>query len=255
MASKLKDPLVADLSSATKAAKNNAEWCDFVCRGHGAPGEFYDDIWINKRATPRFYPNAVTLSCSNPTGQYDIIRKLIRMQIPGDLAVKDSFDALDLASDGFHELLTGEWIRWPMSSEIPESCVPEISWRKVEDPAELAAWEDAWRGISQEGSPVFMPGLLEVDRIAFIGAFRGNRIVAGCIGNRSDDGVGISNIFLPDERQGEFRSGCVAEILRWSGGLPLMGYESGDDLVAMRSLGFESVGRLKVWVRRNEQRV
>ena len=250
MAPKLKDPRPVDCCWATKAARNNAEWCDFVCRGHGVPGEFYDNIWINRHMTPRFYPNAVTLTASQSTRQYEIVRALIEIGIPGDWAVKDSFDTLDLASEGFHELMRGEWVH-RRTSEIPEICIPGISWRKIEGVADLGVWENAWRGNLQQESPIFTPRLLEEERIAFIAAFQGNRIAAGCIANRSEDSVGISNVFLPDERPNEFRVGCVAEVLRWSCGLPVMGWESGDNLVAMQSLGFESVGRLKVWQRRN----
>jgi len=39
----------------------------------------------------------------------------------------------------------------------------------------------------------------------------------------------------------------------WSAGLSLVGWESGNDLVTMKSLGFESVGRLKVWLRKDPQ--
>ncbi|MBV8485919.1 MAG: hypothetical protein JO077_23975 [Verrucomicrobia bacterium] len=172
MAPKLKDVLAVDCSWATKAARNNAEWCDFVCRSHGVPGEFYENIWTNRHTTPRFYPNAVTLSASQSTRQYEIVGELIKIGIPGDWAVKDSFDTLDLASAGFHELMRGEWIHRP-TSEIPEIRIPGISWRKIEEVAELRAWEDAWRGNSQEESRIFMPRLLEEERIAFIAAFQG----------------------------------------------------------------------------------
>jgi hypothetical protein len=166
--------------------------------------------------------------------------------MPSSWAVKDSFDTLDLAPEGFHELARGEWIHLP-TSEIPEIRIPGISWRKIEGVADLTAWENAWCGNSQQESRIFMERLLEEEKVAFIAAFRGNRIVAGCIANRSEDGVGVSNIFLPAETPNEFRAGCVAEVLLRSDGLPVMGWESGDNLVAMQSLGFESVGRLKVW--------
>src|ERR1700722_8120221 len=85
---------------------------------------------FNRHTTPRFYPNAVTLSSSQSTRQYEIIRALIKMGIPGDWAVKDSFDTLDLASGGFHEVIRGEWIHRP-TSEIPEIRIPGVSWKKI----------------------------------------------------------------------------------------------------------------------------
>ena len=44
------------------AARNNAAWCDAVCRAYGAPGEFDDELWLTRRPAPPLYPNAVTLT-------------------------------------------------------------------------------------------------------------------------------------------------------------------------------------------------
>ena len=57
-----------------QAARNNAVWCETVCRVHGTPGEFYNVLWLNRHPVPRFYPNVVTLSTqggdSSPTRSY-----------------------------------------------------------------------------------------------------------------------------------------------------------------------------------------
>src|SRR4051812_21552215 len=45
----------------TTAATNNAEWCDLVCRSHGAQTLFDDDAWTSETRTPAYYPDAVTL--------------------------------------------------------------------------------------------------------------------------------------------------------------------------------------------------
>jgi hypothetical protein len=34
------------------AARNNAVWCDTVCRAHGVPGEFLNGIWVNRKLGP-----------------------------------------------------------------------------------------------------------------------------------------------------------------------------------------------------------
>ncbi len=245
----MKNPLSLSSSWATKAARNNAEWCDLVCRTHGVLGEFCQHSWINRHKTPPFYPNLATLEGSKSTEQCETIRELVEMDIPVEWTVKDSFGTLNLSSDGFRELLNGEWIRWPASSKMPEAYTSGVRWAKVVDRKELTQWERGWRGTAAESQPLFLPALIEDERIIIVGAFREDAVVAGCIGNRSEDVVGISNIFGPDQRAKEFRSGCVAAILGWSKGLPLVGYESGLDLVAMNSLGFETVGQLKVWVR------
>jgi hypothetical protein len=43
------------------AALNNAEWCDVVCRSHGAQTWFDDDAWTSPTRTPPYYLDAVTL--------------------------------------------------------------------------------------------------------------------------------------------------------------------------------------------------
>ena len=49
------------LSRVEQTARNNAIWCDTICRVHGAAGEFHESIWLNRNPVPRFYPNVVTL--------------------------------------------------------------------------------------------------------------------------------------------------------------------------------------------------
>jgi len=47
-------------SRVEQAARNNAVWCETICRVHGTPGEFHDTLWLNRHPVPRFYPNVVT---------------------------------------------------------------------------------------------------------------------------------------------------------------------------------------------------
>jgi hypothetical protein len=47
---------------AEQAARNNAIWCDTICRAHGVQGEFHGQLWLNRQPVPRFYPNAVTFA-------------------------------------------------------------------------------------------------------------------------------------------------------------------------------------------------
>ena len=65
-----------------QAVRNNAVWCDTVCRTHGRRGVFLDEIWINRHTTPRFYPNAVTLTETGAAAQLAGIRDLIEAGIP-----------------------------------------------------------------------------------------------------------------------------------------------------------------------------
>src|ERR1044071_9434397 len=69
-------------SRAERAARNNAIWCDTVCRAHGLPGELGESIWLNRHATPHFYPNAVTTAPDAPA-QLAHVRELLAAAIPG----------------------------------------------------------------------------------------------------------------------------------------------------------------------------
>jgi len=249
------------LSSATRttqmrAARNNAVWCDTVCRAHGRAGEWRDGIWINRHDTPRFYPNAVTLSAD--PAPLDWVRTLIDAAIPGEWAIKDSFAALDLAPLGFRLLFAASWISRPASSPSPGAAIAGIRWGNVADASELTEWERAWNaandGVQPPPARIFLPALLGDEAVAFIAAYRGERIVAGAIANRTGDVAGLSNLFALSVEGAAVRAGCVAQAIRTFPGLSLVGYERGNDVVTARSLGFETLGPLRVWVRVGESR-
>jgi hypothetical protein len=42
------------------AARNNAEWCDALCRTHGARTTLDGVAWTSRTRTPPSYPDAVT---------------------------------------------------------------------------------------------------------------------------------------------------------------------------------------------------
>jgi hypothetical protein len=114
----------------------------------------------------------------------------------------------------------------------------------------------AWSASNPDGAqrvpPVFGEGLLADPDIRFLAGWRGGGIVATAVANRSDDGsgpvAGISNLVLDDGDRDGLRAGAVAAARRTFPGLPLVGYERGDDLDAMLRLGFQPVGPLRVWL-------
>jgi hypothetical protein len=55
------DTLTAMVALALTAARNNADWCDALCRTHGAPTTLDEVAWTSRTRTPPFYPDAVTL--------------------------------------------------------------------------------------------------------------------------------------------------------------------------------------------------
>ena len=129
-----------------------------------------------------------------------------------------------------------------------------MRWGKLESADALADWEAAWA--RQLGAPargrwprIFRPALLADGDVVVVAAYRDGRIVAGAIGNRGADVVGVSNVFVPPHDVEWFGAGCVTEIRDAFPGLPVVGYETGEGLARARRLGFETVGPLRVWAR------
>lgn len=254
---------------ATLCTLNNVEWCNTICRSHGVPGSLGSDMWIQPRRGPPYYSNGITVSRSGEAAQIAAIEKL-KVALPDGFSIKDSFAALDLAKNGFRVLFDAEWV-WhdpTQGGALQEPPLPQPSayaegnplptrgrgagaqWFRVESETELVAWEAAW---AAAGSPtatrVFLPALLDRKSIAFFGARQDGKIVAGCAANCSEGNVvGFSNFFAPASERESFRAGAVTKVMEFAPGLPVVGYERGDDLAGMLSLGFRSVGKLRVWL-------
>jgi hypothetical protein len=220
-----------------RAARNNAEWCDAVTRAWGQPCRFEPEVWINRGEAPPFYPNAVMLT---PSGR--LPAEIV--QAEGAFAVKDSFASLDLAPLGFAPLFEAMWI-WRDPHPVARS--DGATWRIVRDAESLLRWEEAWRG-DEPALDLFRPALLQERDHAFIAIEVGARIVAGCVASNSASVVGISNVFGPDDHA----AGCLAAVQDFAPGLPVVGYEHGAALAAMKSLGFQELGALRVWLRETD---
>lgn len=237
-----------------QAVYNNAVWCDTVCRAHGSPGVFLDGIWINRRKTPRFYPNAVTLTKDGEcAAKLAHIRDLLQSGIPGPWGVKDSFRALELASLGFRILFEGEWICRESLRPRPDGGASGVHWVAVDEASRLADWELAWDAgpTSDMHSPpvrVFPASLLMDQDVAIIAAYQDQRIVAGAIASRTEGVIGLSNVFVPEAGGERFLAGCVAWIVDAFPGLPIVGYEREHGLAMARAQGFDALGPLRTWV-------
>jgi hypothetical protein len=237
------------------AARNNAEWCEAVSSACGTPGEFDDGIWFNRHPVPRYYPNAITLhETAHRTGHaIDRIRDLAHAGLPGAWAVKDSFELLDLASSGFAPLFDAQWIVRNPDAPLGNYSLQNWRWTTIDSVAGLGDWEAAWSAASGElpGQPrVFVPALLENHSVAVIAAFEGDRIVAGAIANRSKDVVGLSNPFAPQSWAFASAARILLILAELFPGMPVVGYANGAELEGSVRLGYEPIGRLRVWIKR-----
>jgi hypothetical protein len=240
--------MTRDLVAA--AASNNASWCDAVCRSHGHPGEFSEALWLNRGPVPRFYPNVVTLTPEGVARQLEALSALV---LPGHWGVKDSFATLDLAPLGFRELFSAQWLHLPRSGPAPTPS-SGVRWARVQDARALASWEAAWSGQPESARPdaahaLFRADLLEDASTTFLAAYLGDAVVAGAIAYRAAGVVSMSNTFLTEGAPGVLRAELLGQLAGAFPGLPLVGYEHGDELAAWCALGFEPLGPLRVWLK------
>jgi hypothetical protein len=244
-----------DLISA--AVFNNAVWCDAVCQALGCDTDFVDDLWINSGTSPPFYPNAISLTRAGSDAQFRRIGQMVGAGLPSGWTEKDSFNTLDLARLGLGVLFEAEWLGLPAGGSLFGADRSGVTWEPVSSDAGLAAWEAAWRAAHGhalfEDSParVFMPELLDDPDIVLLAAHRQAETVGLVVANRSDDGsdpvVGLSNLVLPEDDRGAYRAGAVGAVMSTFPDLSVVGYERGEELDAMVTLGFERLGPLRVW--------
>ena len=237
-----------DLERARRAAHNNARWCNAVCNAHGGDTAFGASAWFNRRPSPPYYPNLVTLD-PHAFG----VPELAAIPAEGVLAVKDSFARLDLGNLEFGPLFDAQWI-W----REPQPAAPSASgwsWSTAGDETAVARWEAAWwRGV-QEGPPplrLFPPSLLDKPGLAFLlGHSPEGALEAGAALMQGNGVVGLACVFLPP---GQGRAAVYAELLQAAQAAgprdALVGYESGEDLRLAEEAGFTPVGPLRVWLRK-----
>ncbi|EHM26828.1 hypothetical protein SPW_4710 [Streptomyces sp. W007] len=160
-------------------------------------------------------------------------------------SVKDSFADLDLTEAGFEVLFEAQWIHRPAGAPAP---APDLSWDVAGDPDALRAWALAWDD-GDGNADLFRPGLLD-DPATFVLAGRSadGRVVAGAVASRSDQVVGISNVFALDGGPDTAWPVVLDAVNKLFPTLPVVGYEQGEDLVAALRHGFEPVGPLRVWL-------
>jgi hypothetical protein len=225
------------------AARNNAEWCDSICRAHGLPTTFCELAWTSNCRTPLIYPDAVTV---DQAASSDDVLPWIDTVSPG-CSVKDSFGCLDLRPAGFRVLLEASWICRPVDRQLPTP-PPHTRWVSFRRPDALLSWEAAWSN-GDEPAGLFRPELLADRAVLVVGGYAGGQLVAGAVLNRSPSVVGVSNLFAVDGDLDGAWSGVLAIAAKHFPGLPAVGYEYDAELDAAVRNGFDPVGALRVWYR------
>ncbi|WP_420037471.1 hypothetical protein ACN2WE_39255 [Streptomyces sp. cg28] len=223
-------------------ARNNALWCAAMSRTHGVTGTFTDDAWASPVRTPPYYPDAVTLV---PGADPAALVRRIDTAAPG-ATVKDSFADLDLTGAGFHVLFEATWIHRPADPPAPGP-VPDRD--VVRDAETLRAWALAWDD-GDGDADLFGAGLLDLPDVHVIaGRDARGRVSAGAVLNRGAGALGVSNVFSRDPAPDTAWPRVLDAARHLGPGLPVVGYEHGDDLTAALPHGFATVGPLRVWLK------
>ena len=226
------------------AARNNAAWCDILCRTHGVAGRFDPDAWVAPHRTPPYYPDAVTL---DPAAISEHILARIEAVTPG-CSIKDSFANLNLASFGFEIVHEAEWMHREQGS-TPNASDASLRWAALETRAELIAWEAA-RDVDGANAGLFRPALLREPSVTILGGYVEGSIVAGAIVNRTGDVAGVSNLFTKSGELDVAWTACLGFLDTAFPGSAVVGYEGGDELAAAHRQGFQSVGGLRIWLKK-----
>jgi len=215
------------------AVRENATWCDLVCRlVRLTPTADVSMWWTNQRAPDRF-PDAVTLT--RDASNFDV---LSRIHDSAGASVKDSFAALDLTHDGYRALFDASWIARPPGAVATDAAtVPRVT-----DKFRFAAWRYA-----VDATEDMLPnGLLRAGGVTVIGAHNEDVFTDGAILHLTRIGgtevVGLSNVF------GTFRTAATTASAMFPAAW-IVGYERGDTLTEALTCGFEEVGPLRVWLR------
>jgi hypothetical protein len=231
------------------AARNNALWCDTVCRTHGLIGVLDDVAWTSPRRTPPYYPDAVTVSPD--ATEYNLLARID----PGDGAsIKDSWSRLDLTAEDFARLVVGDWLWWTPSGlagslEPGGALADGRVWRRVTTADDLVAWTRAWSS-DPDDAGILRPELLDVPGVhALAASGPGDGVItAGCTVNVTDGIAGVSNTFSADGDEERTWRGAVAAANDLIGAMPLVGWDAGSGVEAAVSAGAERLGPLTVWI-------
>ena len=234
------------LARAQHAAANNASWCNAVCAAHGQPGRIDAGLWWHGGPLPRFYPNAVTLR-AQPPQLMPRLQAMIDARQGTGWSLKDSFACLDLGALQCRELFSAQWL-WRAGTPGPGEPRAGLSWRRLHRDHDLAAWERAWSADAPAPERVFLPPLLDDAATGVIAVERGETLVGGVIVHGAAGVAGVTNLFTCGEDEHATRDACLAAASACFPAAPLVTYEVDAEVALFTRLGFEPIGRLRVWL-------
>lgn len=233
------------------AILNNVALYESVLRCGKTVSDLKDDIWYCLKETPPFYSNLITRSPTwQPDERFSEINRNYERENWSKLSVKDSFARLDLTSFGFKRLFDANWIYLPAEEFRSVKNSRSIDLEIVRDEDALDAWRRGWNKDAALGQKIFCNDMLQDPKISFVAGYDKDRIACGCLVNRSDEVLGISNFFAPGEGIDHW-SHIIKFVFDAFSRADIVGYEQPEVMTKLRDLGVEPVGKLSVWLKKN----
>lgn len=181
------------------AVDDNIGWCRNVCEAHDLDERISEEIWLNLRPSPRFYPNVITRKRGAQATVVKAIEELRLSRLMPGWGIKDSYADLDLSLLGFKPVIEANWYTCLPQAE---PAVPSAQWTPVATARDLIAWEDAW----SNGEPpaddrrIFIDALLNEQGVRFWQRSSRGAIREGFVSHQSTNAVGLSNWFSEEEK-------------------------------------------------------
>lgn len=225
-------------SIKARAINNNAQWCANIWKAHKLPVVKEKNYWFCPAKVPDYYPNIITLAPDTDTQIAALLQSEI-LETIHIISIKDSFDDLILSDAGMKPLFRATWLYKQRSANTLEEI--NVNWRQIKTETGLGHWEESWDTRSSDAKRIFLPPLLIEKQIEFWAGYDKDNLVCGYIANRSDSLIGLSNIF------GDYK-GCITHAAFQYARYDLVGYESGENLEIAKSLGFEPLDNLSIWI-------
>ena len=237
-----------------KAIRNNNGLYNAIFDSHGIGHGQNGTAWYSLEEAPSFYSNLVTTS---PDWQPDEIFEDIDKKYAGEQwrkwSMKDSFCKINLSRYGLTKLFEAQWIYLSAPEFKPSQTTSSIRYDLIKDELALSTWINGWDGNETEklGAKIFAPSLLQNSDIHFVGGYESERLVAGFLINVTENVLGISNFFAPNEDIKSWTS-AIKFVYATFGVKDIVGYEQGDRLSILQVLGFQTTGKLAVWLKKRE---
>ncbi|HRH42523.1 MAG TPA: hypothetical protein PKY82_12925 [Pyrinomonadaceae bacterium] len=234
------------------AIRNNNELYRSIFANHKIVLNRTDLICYTIEKTPLLYSNLVTIS--KDWAPDEIFEKIDLKFIKEnwlEWSIKDSFAVLDLHKYNFLKLFDAQWFYLEAGNFTPTAQSENLSYKIIDNESDLAVWRTIWDSDDKLGKEIFNPKLLNNPLTYFVAGLKDEQIVSGCLINKSDDVLSISNFFAPDKNI-DYWSEMISFIFSSIEQTDIVGYQRNDLVDKLKTLGFEAVGNLIVWLKKQD---